>query len=179
MLLCVCYHQGPSRSKNCDGCSCEVCDIYCAPFLNQFHPGGPILIADLKNEDFMTACKESALYAVNAVAVQRGTKRWHILIGIPGDKTRMNLCVYIPGNGTLWTLPVVKECAPFDKALLCTIYAAVHYLCKHPIRQINPKPTKNFKVERYKDRFRVFIDKEGKKVLITKAGSSNQISNCY
>lgn len=159
----ACYHQAPSRCKSNDSRTCERCYIYCAPFLqNTYNPSGPVLIADLKNEEFKIAHRESALYGTNSSKVQMGKPSWEIMIGIPGSKDCMNLEVYIPGNKILWILPVVEQRHPSDRALLCTIYTAVHYLCEHPISQgspLNPKPQNDFKVEPYRNRFRVFIPK--------------------
>lgn len=165
----ACYHQAPSRCRLSDSRTCEQCDISCAPFIkNTYYPGGPVLIADLKNADFVTAQRESALYGTNSSKVQKGTPRWEIMIGIPGSKEKMNLEVYIPGNHTLAIVPVVENCCPSDRALLCTIYSAVHYLCEHPISQgspLTPKPRSDFEVKPYNNGFRVFIDKDQQKVF--------------
>ena len=149
-------------------CARWISDIYCAPFIQgTSEPGGPVLVADLKNDDLATARKESALYGVNSARIQKGRQRWEIMIGIPGSKQQMDLEVYIPGNGVFWRVPVVEGCSPFDRALLCTIYTAVHYLSRHPITQdsaLNLKPEKTFQVEPYPTRFRVFVDTDKRKV---------------
>ncbi len=165
----ACYHQAPSRCRSNDSRTCERCDIYCAPFLqNTYYPGGPVLIADLKNGNFEMARRESALYGTNSSNVQNGAQSWEIMIGIPGSKENMNLEVYIPGNHTLAIVPVVEKCCPFDRALLCTIYTAVHHLCEHPISQgspLTPKPQRDFEVLPYCNRVRVFIDEDQQKVF--------------
>ena len=121
----ACYHQAPSRCRSTDSRTCERCDIYCAPFLqNTYYPGGPVLIADLKTGNFEMARRESALNGTNSSNVQNGAQSWEIMLGIPGSKEKMNLEVYIPGNHTLAKVPVVEKCCPFDRALLCTIYTA-------------------------------------------------------
>ena len=130
----ACYHQAPSRCRSEDSRTCERCDIYCAPFLQEsYNPGGPVLLADLKNDNVGMAHRESALYGTNASKVHIGPRRWEILIGIPRSKETMNLEVYMPGNQTLAIVPVVENCCPFERALLCTIYTAVHHLCEHPL----------------------------------------------
>ena len=48
----ACYHQAPSRCRSEDSRTCERCAIYCAPFIQpSYPPGGPVLLADLKNSD--------------------------------------------------------------------------------------------------------------------------------
>lgn len=82
-------------------------------------------------------------------------------------KLKMSLVVYIPGNGQLLMIPVM-ESDPYEKALLCTIYTAVHYLCEHPISRdspLYPEPMKDFGVEPYCNPFRVFIDISNEKVF--------------
>ena len=99
----ACYHRAPSRCKLNNGRTCEKCDIYCTPFLQKtYYPGGPVLIADLKNKDFDMACRESALYGTNSSNVQRGTPSWEVMIGIPGSRESMKLEVYIFREITPW-----------------------------------------------------------------------------
>ena len=86
----ACYHQAPSCVKGDASRTTEKCDIYCAPKMGGGnHPNGPVLVADLKTQDFVTAERESALYAVNGISVHKDGDLWEILIGIPGSKTEM------------------------------------------------------------------------------------------
>ena len=62
----ACLHQAPSRVRERENnVTLEKVDIYALPFLANFEPDGPILVADLKNSNFEVADKESLLYAVN------------------------------------------------------------------------------------------------------------------
>lgn len=61
----ACLHQTPSRVRqNEKNNTVEKVDIYALPFLANFQPDGPILVADVKNSMFDAADKESLLYAM-------------------------------------------------------------------------------------------------------------------
>lgn len=128
------------------------------------------MIAELKNDNFEQARRESALHVTNSSKVQKGTPSWEIKIGIPGStRTYESRGLYSRKSYFGDTTSCVEKCCLFDRALLCTIYTAVHHLCKHPISQgspLNPKPQKDFKVEPYCDRFQVFINEDEQKVFI-------------
>lgn len=49
------------------------------------------------------------------------------------------LQIHLPiKDGAIWKITICK-CAPYDKALLCTLYVAVHYLCAEPIQTPTPE----------------------------------------
>ena len=162
----ACYHQAVTRCRKNDARKVDKCGVYCAPFIKgTSEPGGPVLAADLKNDDLATARRESALYGVNSVKIQKGRPCWEIMIGMPGSKQQMDLEVYILGNGIFWKVPVMEGCSPSDQALLCT---GVHYLSRHPITQdsaLNLKPEKTLQVEPYNTRFWVCIDTDKPKLF--------------
>ena len=159
-----CLHQVPSRCRDGDHRKTDICDIYCATF-----PSGPVLLADLKNFDATVAAEESVLYAVNGSSVQNvREKKFCLQVGIPATRESMNLVVYMPINKKIWRLPVAKA-VPWNKALLCTIYVAVHYLIDRPIVQYNsafkPQPKKNLELEQLIDgNIRVYTDSNNTKV---------------
>ena len=108
------------------------------------------------------------LYAVNGTSVQNvREKKFCLQVGIPATRESMNLVVYMPINKKIWRLPVAKS-VPWNKALLCTIYVAVHYLIDHPIVQYSafkPQPKKNLELEQLVDNnIRVYTDSNNTKV---------------
>ena len=124
------------------------------------------MLADLKNTDHKVAAQESLLYAINGVSVQK-EKVFYLQVGIPATRERMDLVVYMPRSGTMWWLPVVRNSKPWDKALLCTIYVAVHYLIDHPIKQdsaFTPQPKKNATWLPVENSLRVYTDANKTKV---------------
>ena len=65
----ACLHQAPSRVREGEtNTTLEKVDVYALPFLANFNPDGPILVAALKNVSFGAADKESLLHAVNGVS---------------------------------------------------------------------------------------------------------------
>ena len=122
----ACLHQTPSRVNNN---TVEKVDICALPFLANFQPDGPILVADVKNSMFDVADKESLLYAVNGVSEQCGQIHWPLQLGIPGTRELSELQVYVPVDRGLWRLPIA-QCSPYDPAFLCTLYVATNYLCR-------------------------------------------------
>ena len=123
------FHQAPSRVREGEtNTTLEKVDVYALPFLANFNPDGPILVADLKNGSFGVAGKESLLYAVNGVSGQCGPTRWPLQLGIPGTRSVAELQVYVPVDKGIWRLPIA-HCSPYDPAFLCTLYVATNYLC--------------------------------------------------
>ena len=126
----ACLHQAPSRVRERESnVTLEKVDIYALPFLANFEPDGPILVADLKNSNFGLADKESLLYAVNGVSEQCGPTHWPLQLGIPGTRNVSELQVYVPVDRGMWRLPIA-QCSPYDPAFLCTLYVATNYLCR-------------------------------------------------
>lgn len=129
-------HQGPSRKQKSKPGLPEQADIYIAP-MKSFKPGNPILQSDLKLNDFIIADRESSLYSMNGTSVCFDCNTWPVLLGIPGTPTYMELQIHVPVDGKMWKIIICKG-PPYDKALLCTLYAAVHYLCTTPIQTRTP-----------------------------------------
>lgn len=58
----ACLHQGPVRKRAGVQGPPEACDVYVTQFRN-FKPGTPVMVLDMKLQDFDTALKETGLYA--------------------------------------------------------------------------------------------------------------------
>ena len=143
-------HQGPSRKWSKQQGNPELADIYIAPMKNH-EPGAPLLQSDLKLSGlcFDTADKESispslTLYSMNGASVRHECETWPVLLGLPGTTQRMELQVHFPLDGKMCSI-VITSCNPDDKALLCTLHAAVHYLCNKQIQTQDPPPLIPFK----------------------------------
>ena len=136
MELGAVLHQGPSRKQQSKPGSPEQADIYIAP-MKSFKPGNPILQSDVKLNDFITADRESSLYSINGVSVRHNCQTWPVLLGIPGTPTYVELQIHVPVDRKMWKIVICKG-SPHDEAVLCTLYAAVHYLCNAPIETRAP-----------------------------------------
>ena len=60
-----------------------------------------------------------------------------VILGFPVTKEVASLYVFLLANGGVWGIQVVPSVAVADTALLCTVYAAVHYL-SNKILFLNP-----------------------------------------
>ena len=120
----ACLHQTPVRAAHGNP---ERPDIYIVKFQKKFLPGHPVSCTDIKTTKFGVADNETVLY--NAVAVQEGgtLNRFPVLIGLPCTYSNLELQLHVSVDRKVWKLIVAKR-SPWDEALLCTLYATVHYL---------------------------------------------------
>jgi hypothetical protein len=113
-----------------------------------FLPGDPISCTAMKIYDFDDAERETVLY--NGAAVEEGySRQFPVLLGLPCTFSKLELQLHISVNGKICKL-VVAHGVPWDEALLCTVYASVHYLMENDmlVRSkplTTPEPFKNMK----------------------------------
>ena len=127
----ACLHQGPCRKRDASARgNPEAADVYIVPF-DSFYPKYPVVLSDVKmhDDDFLVADRESSLYSITGVTVGSDTT-WPVLIGVPGTPLRTDLQLHVVVAGSMWKVTIATG-NPWDGALLCTLYAAVHHLCKH------------------------------------------------
>ena len=80
------------------------------------------------------ADRESILYTMNSsTSVRHDCESWPVLLGLPGTTEYMELQVHLPVDRKMWTIEIM-HCVPSNVALLCTLCAAMHYLCTKPIQ---------------------------------------------
>ena len=142
----ACLHQAPVRTVHGNP---ERPDIYIVKFKPNFVPGHPVSCTDIKATKFDIADNETVLY--NAVAVQEGgtLNRFPVLIGLPCTYSNLELQLHVSVDRKVWKL-IVAERSPWDEALLCTLYATVHYLMENGMLNISkpltiPEPFKDMK----------------------------------
>ena len=93
----ACLHQAPSRVREGEiNSTLEKVDVYALTFRGNCNPAGPILLADVKINNFAAADKESLLYAINGVSEQCGQTQWPLQLGLPGTRSVAELQVYVP-----------------------------------------------------------------------------------
>ena len=137
----ACLHQAPVCALNENP---DKSGIYVVKFAEKFLPGYPVSCTD-----FVVADEEIVLY--NAAAVQEGgcSDRFPVLIGLPCTYYELELQLHVSVNSKIWKLVVARR-SPWDEALLCTVYATVHYLMEHDMLNRskpleNPEPFKEMK----------------------------------
>ena len=162
-------HQGPSRKQPGNMRNPEQADIYIVPMKDGYKPGSPIMQMDVKlnSKEFDIADRESTLYSMNGVSVNFECSTWPVLLGMPGTPEYSQFQVHVPVNHKIWKITIC-EGVPYDKAMLFTLYAAVHYLCQQPIVRRSspdsPMPFKQFEdysapKEVHLDCCRIFINR--------------------
>ena len=72
------------------------------------------------------------MYAVNANNEKHNCDNWTVFLGLPGTPNEARLLIHMPEHRIMRTITVCSG-PPHDKALLCTLFAAVHFLCSNPI----------------------------------------------
>lgn len=123
------YHQYPSRKRITN---VERSDGTCIRLGTSGLPLEPVLSFDVKMLDFNGACRESSLYSINSINVGNCSKSRTVVIGLPCTPNECSLRVCIPVHKVLMEMEVLKE-APHNKALLCTLFAAIRFLLNNPI----------------------------------------------
>ena len=166
-----CLHQGSSRvRKEENDSTLEKADVYILTFNHDMSPGPPFAVADIKIEEFDKAVRESVLYGVSC-SEQSGPKRWPVLLGLPGTKGETELFVFVPFSCERFFRYSVVKSQTYDRALLCTLYVAVNYLCKNPIVYESPPkcpmPVKDGCYQQLGETFEsgVFLDAEHNMVV--------------
>ena len=133
----ACLHQGPVRKEGTRGCP-EASDVYVIPLRN-FKPGTPLLVSDIKTQDYDTALKETSLYASCCVNhVRLNDETCPLILGLPVTRAQASLYLYVSSHRKMWGIKVIGSNPPHDSALLCTVYAAVNYLCRNPTFETHP-----------------------------------------
>ena len=165
----ACLHHVPCRTTYSG--HAETANIYMLP-LEQFYPGNPVLLSDVKIEvgDFAAADNESSLCSV--VGVEEGDCKhvFPMLIGIPSTPDTTELQLHVTVHKKFWKL-VIARGNPWDGALLCTLKAGVTYLLEHncltvsaPFQILQPfKDMTNYSV--LGPRKRVFLNETTKTVF--------------
>ena len=160
-------HQGPSRKQPGNMRNPEQADIYIVPMKDGYKPGSPIMQMDVKlnSKEFDIADRESTLYSMNGVHVNFECSTWPVLLGMPRTPEYVQFQVHVPVNRKMWKMTIC-EGAPYDKALLCTLYAAVHYLCQQPIIRRDPpdspmpfKQSEDYSALKEGDCCRIFVNR--------------------
>lgn len=130
----ACLHQAPIRKKKDEP---ESCDLYVLTFNNRVSPGKPVLVSDvkMKEKDWKVSVNETGLYALGAVTFKDKPKcgEYQLILGLPSTPAQAQLCVYVLAHQEQWRITVTPPLTLSNKALLCTLYAAVQYLCSNPI----------------------------------------------
>ena len=134
----ACFHQGPTRNNSG---TTERADIYIAP-LRDFSPMAPVLVSDVKLNELDVAKKETTLYSAESL----DAKTFPVLQAIPGTLVKTALQVHVFVDGNILIIPVIESDID-DRALLCSLYAAIQYICCHPLStkpQDHPMPFKKW-----------------------------------
>ena len=155
-------HQAPCRRKKD---APEKPDTYIVQFHHGFVPGDPVVLSDVKMNDFHHADRESSLYS--GVGVEEGDSLdlFPVLIGVPATPNEMELQLHVNVANLFWKL-VVASRHPWDEAILCTLKASVHHLVKNNLFQTrnpyeNPMPFKEMSLYSILgQRKRVFLRKD-------------------
>ena len=97
-----------------------------------------MLLADAKRFDFNEAKNESINYSISSVEQSDGSV-FNLQLALPYTATCSRLDVHVEINDGLWVIPITEHIRPlWDKALLCTVYAGVHYLLDKPLSSDRP-----------------------------------------
>ena len=158
----ACLHQAPCRLKKDIP---EKSDTYFVQFHRGFVPGDPVVLSDVKKNNFHHADRESSLYS--GVGVEEGDclDLFPVLIGIPATPNKMELQLHVNIVDLFWKLLVVSQ-HPWDEAILCTLKAGVHHLIKNNLFQTHipcedPMPFKEMSLYSILGRRkRVFLKKD-------------------
>ena len=123
----LCLHQCPVRKRQ--DANPEAADIYVCSSVNG-EAGTPVLVADVKNTEFETAYRESALYGCGCVEVHSftGKRVCPVMLGLPCTKTEAKLQLYVEGLEKLWCLPISGKSQLHSKPLLCALYCGVQFI---------------------------------------------------
>ena len=91
----------------------------------------PVLVSDVKLNELQVAKKETTLYSVTC-AESLDAKTFPVLLAIPGTIVKTALQVHVFADGNILIIPVIESDID-DRALLCSLYAAIQYICCHPL----------------------------------------------
>lgn len=133
----ACLHQGPTRKQKKEG-SPELADTLVLPFDDYHTPGDTFASADSKNENSNVAVTTSVYHSLNIVGVHHNCfENWPVLVSFPNTPGKVDLQIHIAVEDGLWYIPVVSG-SPHDKAVLCAMYAAIHFLKDSPVFTQDP-----------------------------------------
>ena len=134
----ACLHQGPTRKRASRG-QPESSDLYVC------QPNYPVLLCDAKMDDFEAALRETTLYCATAMTTQSEMLMWPILLGLAFTPAESQFFIVGAGADRLWHC--IVHCGRLsDKAQLCTVYCAVHFLLKQLLfsKSLLKYPTSEF-----------------------------------
>ena len=71
-------------------------------------------------------------------AVRFNDETCPLILGLPVTRAQASLYLYVIGSFKMWGIKVIGSNSSHDSALLCTVCAAVNYLCRNSIFETNP-----------------------------------------
>ncbi|XP_065906387.1 uncharacterized protein [Dysidea avara] len=137
-----CAHQGPVGSKP-DENKMYPADLYVAKVITKHSgallPDEVVLVADAKLYNFKEAKNQSIGYTISSMEHSVDQNLFNVQLALPYTEAFSRLDVHVEIHDGIWVIPITKHNKPlWNKALLCTVYAGVHYLLDHPLHSDGP-----------------------------------------
>jgi len=132
----ICVHQcpvGPGKEVPC----CE--DLYVCKLENGTIPGEVVLIGDgtTHSADFFPSQNQSISYSIISIENSNDHSVHYVQLALPFCTSKCRQDVHVELYDGIWVIPIA-ETELQSKALLCVLYAGIHYLLDNQVTSTNP-----------------------------------------